>query len=135
MHTLPYWGSDEELLSVVNMLEDKGRYDRDEPIKYVCAPSEFGKTTSIVPAFLKSDVFTHYLYVAFHNNRGRSFRVSPPEPHEAALVAGKQGAAFAVECVRIPRIPTRRSCRTRCRGTTIRRRSRSRTRLWKSLSR
>ena len=101
LHTLPYWGSDEELLSMVNMLGDKGRYDRDEPVKYVCAPSEFGKTTSIVPAFLKSNVFTHYLCLAFYNNGDRSFKLRPSKPDEGEDVAEEQGAAFAVECVRI----------------------------------
>ena len=101
LHTLPYcyWGSDVELCTMVTQLESKGC--ARGTVKYVCAPSASGKTTSIVPAFLKSDKFTHYLYLAFHNNGRRNFKLRPSKPDEDEDVAEKQGAAFAVECVRI----------------------------------
>lgn len=66
-------------------------------VKYVCAPTASGKTTSILPAFLASTKFSHYLYLAFVNNNKRNFRLSSLSPHVG--VARKQGAAFALKCV------------------------------------
>jgi hypothetical protein len=75
-------------------------------VKYLASPGGSGKTSSILPAFLNSvekhgtKAFTHYLYVAFDNNK-RHFRLSPPDPDPHVDTAEKQGAAFIKECVRI----------------------------------
>ncbi len=98
LHELPYWGATDD----VKIMADQLAADEDDRrlAKYVCSPSKAGKTTSIVPAFLESD-FTHYLYLAFDNNAEKRFVLREWEPVENKLVAEKQGAAFAVECMRI----------------------------------
>uniref|UniRef100_A0A0G4G1L1 Uncharacterized protein n=1 Tax=Chromera velia CCMP2878 TaxID=1169474 RepID=A0A0G4G1L1_9ALVE len=71
-------------------------------IKYVCAPGCSGKTSSVLPAFLASDYFTHYLYIAFDNNESRTFGLSEKTPLlDNSFSAEEQGAKFAVECMRI----------------------------------
>uniref|UniRef100_A0A0G4I5T1 Uncharacterized protein n=1 Tax=Chromera velia CCMP2878 TaxID=1169474 RepID=A0A0G4I5T1_9ALVE len=102
LYTLPYWGveddQEDDLLRLAKQLELKG--DDRKLVKSICSPTKTGKTTSVLPAFLESN-FTHYLYLAFDNNGRRRFEVSPYTPCHDIKVAKKQGAAFAVECVRI----------------------------------
>jgi hypothetical protein len=81
------------------MAKELERDDGDRALAhYVCSPSKTGKTTSILPAFLESDYFTHYLYLAFENNAEQKFVLREWEPSANMLVAEEQGAAFAVEC-------------------------------------
>lgn len=69
------------------------------PCQCVCVLARV--TSSIIPAFLEGD-FTHYLYLAFANNNNRNFVVKPKLiPHNDEDLAEEQGAAFAVECMRI----------------------------------
>ena len=41
------------------------------------APSSSGKTTCILPAFLKT-TFSHYFYIAFDNNQDKNFKLRSP---------------------------------------------------------
>jgi len=75
-------------------------------VKYLAAPSASGKTSCILPAFLKGedmDMFTHYLYFAFDNNDGRHFSVTPFRPAKDVdeELAEKQGAAFALSIMEV----------------------------------
>ena len=89
LYKLPYWGSDEDIDTMVTQLERVS--GARGIVKYVCAPGASGKTTSIVPAFLKSKRFTHYLCLAFDNNGHRSFVLAPYKPDEDEEIAEKQG--------------------------------------------
>uniref|UniRef100_A0A0G4I0S5 Uncharacterized protein n=1 Tax=Chromera velia CCMP2878 TaxID=1169474 RepID=A0A0G4I0S5_9ALVE len=99
LYKLPYWGSEEDLGKMVKMLSDDQTGNRYE-IKYLCAPGRSGKTSSVLPAFLASEDFTHYLYLAFDNNGRRRFQLSNETPLLDGGYAKNQGAAFAVECMR-----------------------------------
>uniref|UniRef100_A0A0G4F848 Uncharacterized protein n=1 Tax=Chromera velia CCMP2878 TaxID=1169474 RepID=A0A0G4F848_9ALVE len=71
-------------------------------IKYIYVPRCSGKTSSVLPAFLASDYFTHYLYIAFNNNDSRNFRLSRKTPFlNNSKSIKEQGVKFAVECMRI----------------------------------
>ena len=95
----PFYAADDDLERMVNQLTRMGKERRS--VKYLAAPSASGKTSCILPAFLKGKdmgKFTHYLYFAFDNNDGRQFYVDPFRPAEDVDVklAEKQGAAFAL---------------------------------------
>ena len=106
LYKLPYWIKLNDLDFVVDKLEktplDSFQGARDL-VRYVSVPSGYGKTSLILPAFLRSaereDGFTHYIYIAFHNNDSRSF-VSDNDLYKNELLAEFQGAAFIVECVK-----------------------------------
>jgi hypothetical protein len=72
-------------------------------LRYAAAPACSGKTSSILSAFLQSNGIsngaTHYIYMAFFNNEGRSFKVYPPIPSSQPYIAEMQGAAFMLRCV------------------------------------
>ena len=100
----PFYAADDDLKQMVDQLTriGKERYS----VKYLAAPSASGKTSCILPAFLKGEnmgKFTHYLYFAFDNNEGRQFRVRPFRPAEDVDVklAEKQGAAFALSIMEV----------------------------------
>eukprot|EP00038_Savillea_parva_P005186 m.149634 g.149634 ORF g.149634 m.149634 type:complete len:654 (+) comp11672_c0_seq2:1188-3149(+) len=98
LHKVPYWCAVDDVRRMAGQL---AYLDGQRKLaKYVCSPSSAGKTSSIIPAFLEGD-FTHYLYLAFANNNNRNFVVDPPNPNSNNNVAEEQGAAFAVECMRI----------------------------------
>ena len=99
LHKVPYWCAVDDVRRMAGQLAHLDDGQR-KLAKYVCSPSSAGKTSSIIPAFLEGD-FTHYLYLAFANNNRRNFGVDPPNPNSNTNVAEKQGAAFAVECMRI----------------------------------
>jgi hypothetical protein len=74
-------------------------------VKYISSPSASGKTSSVLPAFMESTKFeenggSYYIYIAFSNNDGRSFKCDPPTPSYNHLMAEKQGAAFIVQCIK-----------------------------------
>ena len=104
LYKQPFYAADDDLKQMVDQLtrEGKERYS----VKYLAAPSASGKTSCILPAFLKGeemDTFTHYLYFAFNNNDGRDFSVTPFCPAEDVDVklAEKQGAAFALSIMKV----------------------------------
>jgi len=99
LHELPYFGADDDVQFMAEKLYDTAQAFRRQ-VMYVCAPAASGKTTSVLPAFLESKFFTHYLYIAFDNNNDRQFQLSPYKPMDDTSCAEEQGAAFAYECVR-----------------------------------
>ena len=100
LYQLPYWTDDEDVEFLANQLE-RPTISRAK-VKYLSAPSGSGKTSCILPAFLKStrneDGFTHYLYLAFNNNANNFFRTSTEVNKSIAL---EQGASFIFECLKI----------------------------------
>ena len=69
-------------------------------VKYIAAPSSSGKTTCILPAFLKTTL-THYFYIAFDNNQDKNFKLRSPflisnDPD----IAREQGADFMFQCIK-----------------------------------
>merc|ERR1711865_895644 len=93
---------------MVDQLTRRGKERRSQrrSVKYLAAPSASGKTSCILPAFLKGKdmgKFTHYLYFAFDNNDGQQFYVDPFRPAEDVDVklAEKQGAAFALWIMKV----------------------------------
>jgi len=100
----PFYAADDDLERMVDQLTHIGKERRS--VKYLAAPSASGKTSCILPAFLKGvemGKFTHYLYFAFANNDGRHFHVDPFLPAEDVDVklAEKQGAAFALSIMEV----------------------------------
>ena len=100
----PFYADDDDLERMVNQLARQG-IERCS-VKYLAAPSNSGKTSCILPAFLKGvdmGEFTHYLYFAFDNNAGRQFRVDPDRPAEDVDVGmcERQGAAFALSMMEV----------------------------------
>ena len=90
---------------MADQLEQK-RDDRSF-VMYLTAPSKSGKTSSILPAFLKSAErnkdgkgFTHYIYIAFKNNNKRNFSFLglPSSLHDNPRCAEKQGGYFMKDC-------------------------------------
>lgn len=73
-------------------------------VKYLSAPGGSGKTSSILPAFLRStkmvNGYTHYIYLAFRNNSKRYFRLLGAENIMFNLALA-QGAAFMHQCMRV----------------------------------
>ena len=101
LYRLPYWTDDEDVEFLANQLERRESIVR-HAVKYLSAPSGSGKTSCILPAFLKSthneDGFTHYLYLAFNNNGNNFFRAETDVNERIAL---QQGASFIFECLKI----------------------------------
>lgn len=114
LHEHHRWVSRDDLQAQVRQLEDATARDeggeggeRRMYVKYLAAPSGTGKTSAILPIFLESAEaedgggFTHYLYIAFSNNNGRSFVLDPPDPSTNVNTSAEQGAAFVFECLKI----------------------------------
>ena len=98
LYKLPYYVINEDLDTMVtNLLEPQSNRT---VIKYLAAPSGYGKTSSVLQAFLRStdgdEGFTHYFYLAFNNNADNYYRVDdtlePSHPLD-------QGANFIYDCV------------------------------------
>lgn len=103
LYTLKYFAPYKYLRA---MAEDLARETIDYRgwIKYLAAPAASGKTCSVLPAFIESSTLstnggTHYLYLAFANNKNRHFLVYPHTPSSDVIKANMQGAAFMVKCV------------------------------------
>ena len=88
---------------LVKKLEQSATGGTRKVVKYFAAPSASGKTCAVLPAFLRSagkeGGFTHYIYIAYHNNR-RNFKAFPNKPVDYSLIAYKQGTAFIVNCLK-----------------------------------
>ena len=100
LYQLPYWTDDEDVEFFADQLRRPPKSRAS--VKYLSAPSGSGKTSCILPAFLKSTHkkggFTHYLYLAFNNNADNFFRASTEVNQSIAL---RQGASFIFECLKI----------------------------------
>ena len=105
LYKLPHWIKEKDLDFVVDRLAkdlDTTSSARDF-VRYLAAPTAYGKTSLILPAFLRSTKrksyligFSHYIYIAFDNNDSRTFRLSSELNNK---MAKKQGGAFIVKCV------------------------------------
>ena len=100
LYQLPIWLHDEDVdkLSDQLLAESSAR----NVVNYISAPSHFGKTACVLPAFLNSTVkengFTHYLYLSCDNNNSNYFcsdRIINENNAEC------QGASFIFECLKI----------------------------------
>jgi len=102
LYELPYVVRREEVDFMVKKLKSLPAPAR-RTVKYIAAPSGSGKSACLLPAFLhgqkSAHSFTHYLYLAFNNNCGRSFRVLH-QPTADTEIAQMQGAAFIFECLK-----------------------------------
>ena len=74
LYTLPYWACENDITLLAEQLERRGT--QRSFVKYIAAPPSSGKTSAILPAFLKSAEgdggFMHYFYLAFDNNNDTS---------------------------------------------------------------
>ena len=90
---------------VVNRLakQPDNIYGARDLARYLAAPTGYGKTSLILPVFLRSTKrkdligFSHYIYIAFENNASGTFSFSSHLNKDNAL-AENQGA-FIVKCV------------------------------------
>lgn len=79
LYTLAHWACEDDIASMANQLE---RTTKERAlVKYLAAPGASGKTSSVLPAFLRSAErgggFTHYIYLAFANNGYNFYQLSP----------------------------------------------------------
>ncbi|KAJ1437706.1 hypothetical protein B484DRAFT_428226 [Ochromonadaceae sp. CCMP2298] len=100
LYKQPFWVHYEDLKAYVEALEKPKGPDIRAQVKYACAPTKSGKSSSVLPAFLKSaegvQGFTHYLHLPFHNNGGRCFKVVGKLEKKTAELAG---AAFILDAL------------------------------------
>jgi hypothetical protein len=106
LYKFPYWANEKDLAD--RLIEHPQRLVRGL-VRYLAAPSAYGKTCSILPAFLysaeqrlesnKGIGFTHYLHLSFNNNGGNHF-VARGEISNYDLDARQQGAAFMLNCLK-----------------------------------
>jgi hypothetical protein len=70
-------------------------------VKYIAAPSSSGKTTCMLPAFLKTTL-THYFYIAFDNNQNNNYRLWSESSLISKIpdIARLQGADFMLQCIK-----------------------------------
>ena len=101
LHEQPYFAHPEDISRLArNLFENVSSKGQ---VKYICSPPESGKSASILHAFLASDKFTHYVYIACANNGPRNFTFIGELPEKMSNhnneIAQQQGAAFMLECV------------------------------------
>ena len=96
LYELPHWVHDQDLKSFANQLKNKSFLSRNH-VKYLSVPPHSGKTSCILPAFLKNTKseggFTHYFYFTFDNNDGRIYE-NDGEISNSSIIALRQGASF-----------------------------------------
>lgn len=103
LYKLNYYASDYDLQRFANeiMKPPKNGDQVRSWVKYITAPPSYGKTSCVLPAFLKTS-FTHYFYIAFDNNGISNYKLDKPSlishsPHRARM----QGADFIFKCVKL----------------------------------
>ena len=102
LYELPHWTCNNDMLAY--QLGEQPLTSR-AVVKYLSAPGGSGKTSCILPAFLKNAEkkvggFTHYLYLSFDNNAYKYFRLDHNDRVTWDL-AEDQGAWFILECLKI----------------------------------
>lgn len=108
LHRQDFWVRDEDLDTMVDELEDDGvsRF----AVKYLAAPTQYGKTSVALHAFLRSALrqrseeekeraFSHYIYLTFANNNRRHYKLVPSVPSAESVTAEDQGAEFILHCL------------------------------------
>ena len=107
LYKLPHWVKEKDLDFVVSRLIDQQSDTKGarKIVRYIAAPSAFGKTSLILPAFLRStargDGFTHYIYIAFRNNGEKTFKLYGDSTKAIHHRAYDHGAAFIFKCVQL----------------------------------
>ena len=103
LYKLPHYTNEHDLDMLVKKFEAPPENSGRRDVKFLAAPPASGKTCVVLPAFLRSaekeDEFTHYIYIAFHNNHNRIFKASPYIPIDDEDKAYEQGAAFIINCL------------------------------------
>ena len=103
LYTLEYYARDDDLQRFANEIMEPPKESEQIRtwVKYIAAPSCSGKTTCILPAFLKTTL-THYFYIAFDNNQNNNYQFWS----ESSLIskipdkARLQGADFMLQCIK-----------------------------------
>lgn len=102
----PFWAKEEQITQMAILLESGGVDETRSSLPYLSASTHSGKTASILVGFLnsiesdRSKTFTHYFYMAFHNNQGKRFvYLDHPAQKVAEPLSEQQGAHFAFQCV------------------------------------
>ncbi len=102
LYTLEYYARDDDLQRFADeiMQPPKKSEQIRTWVKYIAAPSSSGKSTCILPAFLKTTL-SHYFYIAFDNNQDKNFKLRSPflisnDPD----IAREQGADFMFQCIK-----------------------------------
>ena len=102
LYTLPYWACEDDITFFVDRLENESFTDR-VVVKYLAAPGGSGKTSAILPAFLRSAErggFTHYIYLPFDNNYSRFYHCFDGYEKIRQALAINQGASFIFSCLK-----------------------------------
>ena len=69
-------------------------------VKYITAPTNNGKTSCVLPAFLKTKL-THYFFIAFSSNANSNYKLrSTFNFSDDADKAHQQGTEFMFKCVK-----------------------------------
>ncbi len=99
LYTLEYYARDDDLRRFADEIMKPPIMIRTW-VKYIAAPSGSGKTTCILPAFLKTTL-SHYFYIAFDNNQDKNFELrSPFLISNDPGIAHEQGADFMFQCIK-----------------------------------
>ena len=76
LYKLPYYVLEDSLLDtakrVMNPPEDIISKQPRELVRYITAPTGYGKTASVLPICLRSGL-THYVYITFANSKDQHF--------------------------------------------------------------
>ena len=101
LHQHPYWVKEEDLQAYAKALAFPETGETRRQLTYISAPTGYGKSASILPAFLETagqqvGSPTHYLYLPFHNNDSRHYFAKGTCEQKSAQVAG---AAFILESI------------------------------------
>ena len=104
LYTLEYYSRDDELQKFADEIMQPPKKSKQQIrtcVKYIAAPPSSGKTSCILPAFLKTKL-THYFYVAFDNNQENNYRLYSESSMISKIPdkAHQQGADFMFQCIK-----------------------------------
>lgn len=105
LHEQEMWVREDDIQTMADELERES--SARSAVKYLAAPTQYGKTSFPLRAFLASTLreptiqppFKHYIYIAFSNNGSRNYVLDPPFPSPNLNTAFKQGAEFMLKCL------------------------------------
>eukprot|EP01035_Chromulina_nebulosa_P037399 gene37399-50476_t len=104
LYTLEYYSRDDDLQNFADEIMQAPKESENQIrtcVKYIAAPPSSGKTSCILPAFLKTKL-THYFYLAFDNNQENNYSLYS-ESSMISNIPGKahrQGADFMFQCIK-----------------------------------